>query len=707
MPVPGMRWTRRALTRAGVLAAGALGGVGAVAGMAHAAQRAAATVANPIIDLTFIPDWSDWSGAGRQLLAEAVAEFARAPGHAGLRLTPLQMPGTSAVISAILGGSGPDVTNDCCRTWASYLGINAFADLAPYLKQDNIPPSTWSPAMIGAMASGSHQLALPVFEAPYVYAYRQDILDSLGLAYPAPDWTYADAAKIWRACSGVVPGSKPVPRYGASVQWYPYWNGTPYWFVGFGGAEMDATGTRCLVGAPGAAAAADWLYGLVWDNAVSYPADAGGPASMLNGTAVFSVRGGWQVATDVTRYGNNFKWDYLPMPSFPKGRATQNTFNFWGMNAYTRQPQAAWEVVKWVTAENYWQEFVMRTTLQTPAKVSLWDRWEYYWTQAAPILRTKQIGWIRDAALGGYAYPEQFFRYDPLQADTLLGDAVSSVWHRKANVEGAFGQVATRIDALEQTASRVAVSEAAASARVRVVLQEAGAAPGAVTFPPPPEVGPGGGPAPAPAGALVMLSGSQVVLVASGTGVNQSSDHCTFAGSPGTASRATFSCRLLSVVQPRAGTVAPGVKIGLMARASLSDYAAAVGVAFSSKRGIHAWSRPVDGLALGDERPTALTAASGLIGASALQVAAPAVGANWLLKPVWFRMTLEVDQWTPYTSLDGQTWTQAGQPLVVEFAGAWVGVFAANHYGGVPLTAAFDGLSGFAPARGVQIGAAG
>ncbi len=70
-------------------------------------------------------------------------------------------------------------------------------------------------------------------------------------------------------------------------------------------------------------------------------------------------------------------------------------------------------------------------------------------------------------------------------------------------------------------------------------------------------------------------------------------------------------------------------------------------------------------------------------------------------------MTREADQWTPYTSLDGQTRTQAGEPSVVEFAGAWVGVFAGNHYGGVPLTATFNSLTGWQPMSNVWIGAAG
>lgn len=215
--------------------------------------------------------------------------------------------------------------------------------------------------------------------------------------------------------------------------------------------------------------------------------------------------------------------------------------------------------------------------------------------------------------------------------------------------------------------------------------------------------------APSPAGKLVTRgAGGTVTLIGSGGGVSHSSDNCTFAGSAFTASRGEFVCRLVSVVQTKAGNVAPGVKVGLMARASLSDNAAAVAVAFSTNRGVHAWGRAVDGLAIGDERPASPDAPTGLVGVSVLQSGQPpAVGANWLTKPLWLRLVLDVNRWTPYTSWDGKTWTAAGIPQVVEFAGAWVGVFAGNRWGGAPLQAVSDHLRGFSPDTAVQIGIAG
>jgi len=64
---------------------------------------------------------------------------------------------------------------------------------------------------------------------------------------------------------------------------------------------------------------------------------------------------------------------------------------------------------------------------------------------------------------------------------------------------------------------------------------------------------------------------------------------------------------------------------------------------------------------------------------------------------VWFRLQLMNNIWTPYTSLDGSTWTMAGTPQLVEFVGAWVGVFATSANAKQQIQAVFDHISGFAP----------
>jgi ABC-type glycerol-3-phosphate transport system substrate-binding protein len=702
--------TRRGVLRAAAVAAGALG-VGAAAAVPGGEALAALTRANPATTLTFMPWWVYWTPAGEQLLNEAVAQFAHE--HPGLRAQPLSGPqggtaSTSGVITSILAGQGPDVVADCCTAWVQYLGVNAFENLTPYLQRDNIPLSTWSAGHVQALATQQGQMGLPVYDGPVVYAVNLTILDELGLPYPDSEWTYEDAAKLWRAASGINPTTKQ-RRYGAGFWWGSGWYASNFLLTGFGGAEMDPTRTKCLLNAPGSVAAGEWIMPLFWDNVLT--TDYGNEDnSFLDGQKVMQPRGGWDVHFDAVTLGNKIKWDYWPVPKYPQGRATFLNNDFWGMNAYSKNKEGAWELLKWLTAEDTWQEFVMRATLLEPCKLSLWDKWEYYWQQAAPIFRTKQIKWYKDAALGGYAYPQEFFKYQSTQADNILSTAMSNLFNHKMDVAAAFQQATQQIDALEAAGPAIAAAEKAALAATSKYVAEAKASASAITFPTPPRYAPGSGAQPTDASKYVTVSPSgQVTLLNQGGALQGSTDDVTFAGSAYTSSRGVFTCRLVSVSLPKGGKLNnyPTAKVGLMACSSLGDSAAAVAVFFGANRGVHAIGRPLDGFNLGDERPTSPTAATGLLGQNVIQVTkTPAAGGNWLLKPVWFRLQLMNNIWTPYTSLDGSTWTMAGTPQLVEFVGAWVGVFATSANAKQQIQAVFDHISGFAPTTQVNMGSA-
>lgn len=677
-------------------------GAGAGVLLAAGTRAAGLTRADPVIDLTFMPWWVHWDPAGVQLLKEATAQFSATPGRRGLRLTALQGPQggsatTSGVIADILAGQGPDVVGDCCAAWVQYLGVGAFENLTPYMRRDDVPASLWSAGHMRALSTEHGQMGLPIYDGPMVFAYRQDILDELGLAYPDPDWTWKDAEKIWRQCAGTVPGTTR-HRYGAGFSWGTTDN--PSLILGFGGAVMDANRTRCLLDRPQAIAAGEWIMPLFWENVVEGYAD-----DLQTGTVVFQMRGGWDVHNDAVNFGLKFKWDYLPVPRYPHGRATFANNDFWGMNAYGRHKDAAWEVLKWLTAEDYWQEFVMKATLLEPCKLSLWDKWEYYWTQAAPVFRTKQIRWYKDAALGGYAYPEEFFRYEAAEADNVLSTMMQGLNARKTSVAAGFTRAAKQVDALEASGPAIVAAQEAQLARARAYVDEARASGGAIAFPRPPRFAVGSGTAPADAGLRVAVTaGGTVRVLVQGGAVQGRADNCVFAGSAFTPSRGEVRCRLLSVALPRGGALSnfPTAKVGLMARSSLGSQAAAVAVFFAANRGLHAFGRPLDGFGLGDERSGA---SPGLLGQASVQVPrTPPAGGNWLLRPVWFRLTVDANVWTPYTSLDGRTWSVAGRPQWVEFVGAWVGVFATSASETQALEAVFDSAAGFQPDTRVVVG---
>ena len=470
MPVPGLWGTpiaRRQVMRVGAAAAGvtAVGGLlSACTGGKASGTAAQPSVATPVIELTFMPWWIYWNPTGRSIVQQQADTFAQT--HPGLRLTALPGPqgggaSTSGVISSIIAGTGPDVVGDCCGSWVTYTSQGVFADLNTYFKKDNVDVGTWAKAQAAALSSPAGQLGLPIYNGPVVYACRQDILDNLGLQYPDPQWSYKDAAALWTQCAGTYQVSgKPHTRVGANFWWQSHsWYAQAFLFYGFGGAEMDATGTKARFDDPGSIEAAQWVYPLLWNKVLG-----AGTGTIADGSAAFEPAGGWSIPRNVTGWGNKFKWQYYPLPKFPKGRTTFNNNDFWGMNAQSKHLEGAWQVMKWLTFEDDWQRFCMKTTLLAPCKVALWAEFEQQLIATAPILANKGLNWFRDAAEGGYGYPEEFFKYQATQADTLIGKVMGDIYDRKIDVPGGFAKVTQQVNALEVAGAADTVAATVAQA---------------------------------------------------------------------------------------------------------------------------------------------------------------------------------------------------------------------------------------------------
>ncbi len=440
------RWTRRGFAR----------------GAAAAAAPVTPTVAAPVVELTFMPWWIYWTTAGKTIVQEGADQFTAA--NRGIRLTALPGPqgggaSTGTIVTDIITGSGPDIVADCCGALVTYTQANAFANLTPLLKEANLPLSTWSKGQVDALATTEGQWALPVYNGPVVFACREDILDQLGLPYPDPSWTYKEAAALWTQCAGTIQvGGKPQQRYGCNFWWYTNsWYAQAYLFDGFGGAEMDATRTHALFDQPGALAAGNWVYPLLWDKVL-------GPSTgdIAAGTAVFETAGGWSIPENAIKWGNTFKWHYYPAPMYPNGRATFSNNDFWGMNANSKHPDEAWLALQWLAAGDAWQQFCMKASLLAPSKVSLWSEFVAQLVAVAPPLANRGLEWYQDAALGGYGYAQQFFKYSPTQADNLIGGLLGKVFDQTLTVPNGFAQVTQQVNALE--AAGVVEAGAAANA---------------------------------------------------------------------------------------------------------------------------------------------------------------------------------------------------------------------------------------------------
>jgi len=467
MPMDGQKVARRSFFRTAALAAGIGAAGAALTGCAGRAAKvgtsARPTLATGEIVLHFAPNWqgASWNSTASSLNQDFIDQNynARTPG-VRVQVAGHVQAQADAQIAASLSGSGyMDVFQDCCDDLVTWENAGLLLPLDSYLQRDNVNVGIWPPRHLEVLTFDGSIHALPAYDGPVTVFYRQDILDSLGLEYPGPDWTYDQAAQIWSACAGTVNGQR---RYGASLFFTPSYSQASWWMHGWGAAEMDPTGTVSGMDSAGAVACMSWVQNLA-RNQVVMP--RGGMSLLQTGQCVFKQSGGWELLPAAQLLGSTVKWDVLPNPAWPAGPSTYNNIDFYAINAVSKHHEAAWQFLRWVCADPAYPRFQIKTTLVGPSLLSLWSEWEANVKSAAPPLANKQLHWLGDAESGGYAWPTIFFKYNATQADNLIDTWWGKVWALQATPPLAMQQLSQLITALEQAGGDMQAAAAAAAGR--------------------------------------------------------------------------------------------------------------------------------------------------------------------------------------------------------------------------------------------------
>jgi ABC-type glycerol-3-phosphate transport system substrate-binding protein len=441
--------TRRRLLGSAAAAAGAVGVVGTLAPVAAAAP----VRANGVIKVVWNPICSYWQFPANtiiQLINEnVVPEFERQ--NPGIRLVSAgPMINTSNTTSAILSGTAPDVFPD--NTISPYVEGNLVLDLSPYMQRDNINPNIFATSQMAKFTRNGHTYALPSYIGTTVMLVNKGILADLGLNPPEPGWTYLEWTKLFRAAAGRVNGQQ---RYGTSIFGGP---AMPYLLHGFGASVVSETDpTKAGFDNPEGVAAVTWAMELLWDNVAIV--NGGGQFNteklFSQGLSVAPVC--WiQMLPHWVPILESMDWDFYQMPLWPKQPATFANSDFWAISASTSVPDAAWELLKFITTGGQYSRLLMRTALFPPNVKSLWPEWVGAVQAVAPPLRGKNVQAFAEYVLTDYAYPGRDFLYFNKQAQGILGNWIGKIWGKQVDVALGLHQAAMQINAFEAQGAQLA-----------------------------------------------------------------------------------------------------------------------------------------------------------------------------------------------------------------------------------------------------------
>ncbi|MCC6192562.1 MAG: sugar ABC transporter substrate-binding protein [Anaerolineales bacterium] len=367
---PRSRLSRRAFLKlAGAAAAG-----GAAAACTRRAPSPTPRGSGPV-QLVY-QDWrTEWfAPMAQQMLEVFHAEHPNirvffTPDPEGLRD---QMP------AAFEAGTAPDVFQGCCDYFPAWAQAGYTLDLAPLVAADldQATIADWDAAQYKALATrDGQQFGLPKYHGALALYYNKDVFDEYGVDYPTEAWTYAEYAEAMKRLTHDRDRDGQTDLWGSTLD--PIYDRVQVHVNAWGGHYVDpADPARCLMAEPQARQAIEWLRARFWDDQVMATSLAvqkvATREAFYTGRLAMVEDGSWALKDILTHA--QFSIGVAPLPAGPVRRATLATTDGYGIYAGTRNPEAAWELVKFLTGQEYGRALA-RTNLLQPARASLVEEW--------------------------------------------------------------------------------------------------------------------------------------------------------------------------------------------------------------------------------------------------------------------------------------------------------------------------------------------
>jgi multiple sugar transport system substrate-binding protein len=385
--------------------AGGVASLAAVAGCAPAPAPAPVRTGGKI-QLAY----QDCRCLGEQLLLE---DFHADHPNIEVFYTPEPDDFEDSMLADLQGGVAPDVFAGCCDTLPIWAQQGYLLDLRSFVAAD-LPRATiddWDQAQYSSLfTADGMQFALPKYHGSLALYYNKDIFDRYQIDYPNDDWTHDDYGQAMLRLKAAAAAAGVTDFWGSMFE--VAWERIQVHVNGWNGHFVDpADPTRSWMSRPESLAAMEWLRARMWDDRVLASrldvANAEPRAAFTRGSLAMVEEGSWALR-DILEQAD-FRIGVAPFPAGPARRVTLATTDGFAIYAGTQEPEAAWELVKFLVGRDYGRAMAQTQLLQ-PARASLVKDWagfvrEQYPAQAAEI----DLAVFAQGQLEGYSVTAEVF----------------------------------------------------------------------------------------------------------------------------------------------------------------------------------------------------------------------------------------------------------------------------------------------------------
>jgi multiple sugar transport system substrate-binding protein len=350
-------------------------------------------------------------------------------------------------------GTAPDVLAGCCDFLPAWAQQGYLLDLAPYVQADldRAVIDEWDPAQYQAFSTADgRQFALPKYHGALALYYNKDLFDAYGVDYPDGSWTHDDYAEAMRCLTHDRDGDGQTDLWGSMVD--IAWERIQVHVNGWGGRFVNpADSRRSQMALPPALEAMEWIRARMWDDRVM--------ASFLDVQNVETRQafvdqrlamvedGSWSLKDILV--GADFRVAVAPFPAGPVRRVTLATTDGFAIYAGTRNPDAAWELLKFLTSRDYGRAMAQASFLQ-PARASLVDEWvDTVHYEFPDKSQEVDIATFAEGHLQGYSVTAEIFSRQA-EAGRLAQAAWQQIFTLGQSPVSQMAEVSAEIEAVQQ-----------------------------------------------------------------------------------------------------------------------------------------------------------------------------------------------------------------------------------------------------------------
>ena len=349
------------------------------------------------------------------------------------------------LIAAFVAGVAPDVIYGCSEGPPDYAKRGQLLDLQPFMDRDLTPDDLddWYSEQLNfwkRTEAPAGQFTLPMYCGTLGLFYNEDLFDELGVDHPPRRWNDMwDHDEYLEAMLKFVrkDASGKIDRWGSQQERWP--ERVQMHLNGFGGHLVDPEdNTLCALGYPESQEALWWLYDRIWEDNV-YP--EGAQQMGLGGRQLFSEQklamceeGCWALRRVYEQ--STFKWNIRPFPKGPVRHVSFATTDGYSLWKGTKYPDAAWELMKFVTGR-FFGQILCKVFMLQPSRKSVLLDWYRIVREDFPELVDVDVEVFGEAILEGIAVEYEMFDapgpsmdlyYPAMESIMMTGDATPDVF---------------------------------------------------------------------------------------------------------------------------------------------------------------------------------------------------------------------------------------------------------------------------------------